>query len=1247
MHFKQTAFYPYIIFVLVLSISPTLLYADISTDGTVGAAKTLTGPDYTIPETLGTLKGDNLFHSFEKFSIKTQESATFTGSDSIKNVISRVTGGEKSEIDGTLRSNVGKADFYFINPSGVVFGENAKVDVPAAFHVSTANELKFKDGTSFEASKSKQSTLTQAAPESFGFLGTQSTSIEINGSTLEFKPESKVSLTSSKDITIKGTEKETTTESETKQASLTSVGGEIELKAEGDLMLDNATVESSGNGGGKITVKADSVKLQNNSKIYADNTGNKNSEGGIAVEVDKKIELVNGSAISIATFSKGYAGDIRINSENMKIDGKSSSKFTGISNYVETGSSGKAGTVEITVAEYLELVNRGIIKSDTFSKGDAGDVKINAGNVKIDGQGSYAAILNNSSQGSEGNAGKLEISVDGLLEISDGGQICSITVSKNGNAGNISINAEEMIIDGNNDFTGIMGQSRENSKGKAGEVNIAVADNLQLENNATIASRNSSNGTEGTSGKVYVTVGNTLKILKDSEITSSTWSKGDAGGVSIKAGELIIDGQGGEEFVGITSQARKGSEGNPGPVEVNVDGTIKLIDGATISSDTESKADAGEVTVNAANLIIDNKDQGITDKRFTGIKSWAFLGSTGNSGIVRVTVKDLIELFHGAAISSSTHSIGNGSTVIVKAGNMKIDAQDFTVQLTGVACQAEAGSTGGKGGDVIIIVDDVLEMVNGAQISSSTFSKGDAGIVNIKAGKLIIDSGYATKLFTGISSAAYRYSEGNAGSVNVTSESIYINGWGSDIRSDAYESSKGNAGEVKVTVSGKIELIDGAAISSSTSSKGNAGNVIVKAGDIRIESNGYVKTGIESDARTYSQGNAGRVEVTVDGLLELISKGKISGSGTVHGSRISSSTSGKGKADNVVIKADNIRIDGNGYDGTGIASMAFYFSDGNGGTVNITVDKLLKLLNGGIITSSTYAKGDAGSVIVNAGDIEIHGMDGQKSEYPTGIISRAESYSSGYAGKVDINSDSIALLNGGEISIASLQNLSQDKLSNLANLPEESKPSINMIAKQLTIESESKITSESTKNVPASDIKINSDAIYLKDGLITTSVLGTNGDGGNISINEKIDSDDFLVMQNGYIQANTSAEGSKGGKIRVDVENLIADSSMDFKIGGKSETFSLDDKKNIIQAADPSKNPQDIETPEFAVDLGNALAFSNAITFEPLKMAENYCRFIGNRASSLTFEPREWFTPAVSHYSSIYFDGYRLDELLK
>src|SRR4051794_34803655 len=115
---------------LVTLLITAPVQAQIVTDGSVGPKVSLSGGEIKIGADLGTRRGANLFHSFEKFGITTGQTATFTGPGTIKNVISRVTGGEVSNIDGTLASRVGQADLYFLNPAGVVFGPNARLDVP-------------------------------------------------------------------------------------------------------------------------------------------------------------------------------------------------------------------------------------------------------------------------------------------------------------------------------------------------------------------------------------------------------------------------------------------------------------------------------------------------------------------------------------------------------------------------------------------------------------------------------------------------------------------------------------------------------------------------------------------------------------------------------------------------------------------------------------------------------------------------------------------------------------------------------------------------------------------------------------------------------------------------------------------------------------------------------------------------------------------------------------------------------------
>ena len=124
----------------------------IATDGSIGGSAVEVGPgvdptgesvNSVIPADLGALSGENLFHSFARFGIGAGETATFTGPDSVTNVISRVTGGEPSNIYGTLRSTMPNADVWLLNPSGVVFGEGAQLEVRGSFHAATADYLDF------------------------------------------------------------------------------------------------------------------------------------------------------------------------------------------------------------------------------------------------------------------------------------------------------------------------------------------------------------------------------------------------------------------------------------------------------------------------------------------------------------------------------------------------------------------------------------------------------------------------------------------------------------------------------------------------------------------------------------------------------------------------------------------------------------------------------------------------------------------------------------------------------------------------------------------------------------------------------------------------------------------------------------------------------------------------------------------------------------------------------------------------
>jgi filamentous hemagglutinin family protein len=170
-------------------------HAQITLDGSLGPQQTLTGPNYRIDATVGQIRGGNLFHSFGHFNLSQGEIATFTGPNTITNILSRVTGGRPSTIDGTIRSQIPGADLYLLNPSGVMFGPNASLDVSGSFHVSTAHVLRFSDNATFSVNVADKSTLTVSPPVAFGFLDSHPAGIVIQGSRLSVQQGKTFSLT--------------------------------------------------------------------------------------------------------------------------------------------------------------------------------------------------------------------------------------------------------------------------------------------------------------------------------------------------------------------------------------------------------------------------------------------------------------------------------------------------------------------------------------------------------------------------------------------------------------------------------------------------------------------------------------------------------------------------------------------------------------------------------------------------------------------------------------------------------------------------------------------------------------------------------------------------------------------------------------------------------------------------------------------------------------------------------------------
>ena len=794
---------------LLIVIGIRSIAAQIATDGRAGPRVDLTGPDFQIGADLGTRAGRNLFHSFERFSLRSGERATFSGPNQIRNVINRVTGGVRSDIDGTIRSTIPSANFYFLNPAGVAFGPNARLDLQGSFHVSTADELRFADGVKFSAASPTTSSFTVAAPEAFGFLGAHNPApILVDQSVLEVPTGKSFSIVGG-DVDIIGGPVGFIA-AEAGKITLAAVGGPGEVRLgsgaidavqRADISLtDRALVETTGNGGGVIRIRGEMVVAEGSVQVFADNNGNRDSSGGLDVDArvlqlhdgssltadvveegtgsggrvrvrTNILQIEQGSDLAADTFAEGNAGKVSVVTGQLTIDGAGADRFTGISSLAGGESTGNAGTVQIT-ADIFRVLNDGEVSSSTFAEGDAGGVTVEARELTVDSAGAegFTGISSTAAEDSSGNAGRVEVTADTVTVLNDG-NISSDTFAE-GEAGEVTVRADQLTIDGAGEegFTGV--SSNTFARGDAGSVTVTA-------NRVLIAGQGAQIGiaseagifidddgqfvvSEGDAGSVTVVAGD-LEIRSAGVVSSTTRGKGDAGEVAVAVDSLLIDGEGSFFVTGVVSDAAASgtkdgqlvavAQGAAGSVTVAAR-EIELRNFGQIRSSTFGPGDAGAVAVGADRLLIDGAGSG----GLTGVKSEAArsaFGVTGDgdAGAVTVTANEL-EILNSGRVSSSAAGQGVAGAVVVVADELKTD---------GGAISTDSAAAGG--GEIRLLVKDFIDLRRSAVTTSV------AGGADSTAGNILIDPKVLVIDGSRIEADA---GEGSGGNIEIFADSILV-----------------------------------------------------------------------------------------------------------------------------------------------------------------------------------------------------------------------------------------------------------------------------------------------------------------------------------------------------------------------------------------------------------------------------------------------------------------------------------------
>jgi filamentous hemagglutinin family protein len=886
------------------------VWADVVTDGTMGRRGVVRGgPDVTVRAGLGQLRGTNLFHSFERFGIAEGGKVTFTGPDGVTNVIARVTGGERSDILGTLASTMPSADFFLINPAGILFGPNAKLDLKGSFHASTADQLRLADGAVFSALDTAGSTLSVAEPQSFGFLGAAAGRITLDRGTLAVAPGRHLSLSAgevalSGGRLVAGDDPATTTVEPGGRITLAGLdSGTLDLRS-GDVgaatggsvhLSAGAALDASGDGGGAIRIRATDISLAEQSSIFASSLGDRPAVDGIDV-AGSRLTLGGGSII---------AADV----------GRLASTSKDGTELPAIAAAGDGGRISVAVTE-ARIDGGSLIRSTSFGGGAAGGIRIAAGNPGFG---------------------------DGYLQLRSGGRIrSSANAGSTGNAGSIDVVVHgSLLIDAQNasDPTDIGSFAFKDSQGYGGSISVE-AHRVELVHRGEIVSVT---GGSRAGGGITMSAGS-LFLGDGGQIKSTTRGAADAGSIAIVAGEVRIDGVGEAEArandrirqTRIYSGAEAGSSGRGGTIALRVADRLDLNDAGEISSttDRDSRGAAGSITIDAGRLY--------------AMANGYIRANTGNrmpAGDVGI-VADKVTLANGGRITSNSVERAGDSGKITLEARQSLSLEDGRIGVNSTA--------GGNAGSIVIATPNL--MLSGGRIRSETTAAGNAGRIDISTGADGALSGTVS-----ITSSKLRPSEvtastrgsGQGGQVSIRTGSLTMDGPaiaqvdGSDaetrVSSDA--SFRGRAGAVAV-IARDVVIGAGARISSGTDGAGDAGNVSLAATSITL-AGGNVSS--SSTGTLANAGDAGSIAITAGRSILL------------DGGRIASSSEGPGAGGDVVVRAldgGTVRLT----EGGTIAASG----TGAGPAGAVTVSAGIVEASDGAITTASNAEG--GSIRVTASD---------------------------------------------------------------------------------------------------------------------------------------------------------------------------------------------------------------------------------------------------------------------------------------
>jgi filamentous hemagglutinin family protein len=675
---------------LILHHSPAALAQITSANDGTGTNVNINGSQIDING--GTLSGSgsNLFHSFTEFGLDSGQIANFISNPNIQNILGRIVGGNPSVINGLIQVTGGNSNLYLLNPSGIIFGSNSSLNVPASFSASTATGINF--GTNiFNAVGTNDYNSLIGSPTGYIFNTSQPGSI-INAGNLEVNDGHNLTLVGGNVLNT---------------GTLTAPEGNINI----------ATVA----GTNKVIISQQNQILTLEIEVPTDNLGNplpftpldlptlltgSGIDPGVAVSDDHSI--TNTGTIDTYSFW-GNGGNIQLLSSG-KIDttlgllDARSYDFNG--GQINLSAIGNIATGEIWTDSWLQGATitiestlgsidttAGLIDSRGYN-GIGGEVNLTANSNIITGN----IYTDSDSQGGTINLNSTSGSIDTTAGLID-------ARGYNGIGGEVNLTANSNIITGNI-YT--------DSDSQGGTINL----NSTSGSIDTTAGLIDARGYNGIGGEVNLTANSNI-------ITGNIYTDSDSQGGTINLNSTL----GSIDTTLGTLDARSYNSGNGGEVYLQSEGDIN-----TGNIFTDGAANGGNITL-------------ITNSNINSVNGWlSSWGNTGDGGTIIVTATGNIIT---SDIDSYSFGEGKGGNIILTSTNGTIDTTEGlldtkssegdggNIQLTasGQITTGDIESNAlddGKGGNIIITSSASGIDTSGGTIGSFS-SWGEGGNITLEA----------------------------------------------------------------------------------------------------------------------------------------------------------------------------------------------------------------------------------------------------------------------------------------------------------------------------------------------------------------------------------------------------------------------------------------------------------------------------------------------------------------------------------